>query len=923
MVDYDSKAIESKWQDAWYGQKIFEPKVGRRPKWYMVFAYPTVSGTLHVGHARSYCLPDAVARYKRMAGHNVFFPLGFHATGVDCLTILEKSKADPVHAAQHYGMGLEATQKFQAPLDVAEYLQGRIITAFRRMGLSLDTRTAVSTIHPHYNKFVQWQYRRLAERPGYIVQKDYVLPFCTKCGHPVSLDAAEADIAAGGEAQIKEYQLIQFRDSAGAAYPAATLRPETVSGVTQIWVSPQAEYVEAKIDGQTWWVAFKALQKLRDLGRAITDEKAIVLGQQLVGRKVKNPVTEKEIEIQAATFVDANEATGIVMSVPAHDPFDYTNFIRAGGKEENIPLVMESAEPGVPAGNMLKKFNGDEMKAQTELYGLEYRARVRPEVPVIGGMLAPQAKETISKWLSERGLGDAISEFTIKPLYCRCGGELAIKKIDKQWFVNYADPGWKAVAKQAVEQMTTWPPEYKKELPGIIDWMHERPLTRKQGLGTPFPFESGWVIEAISDSTIYMAFYFVSKAVNEGKLKLEEIDDALFDYIYYGKRKRLKCDRKVAREIRKEYEHFYPLDVNFAGKEHKSVHFPAFIFQHAALFPQAKWPKGIFVNWHLGIEGEKLSKSKGNVVFWDDAIAKWGADGVRLYITEGANQWADFDWRAKDMEAAAAKIPQIFALVGEYKKRAHKRPLTDADRWMLSRLHSAIKTTTAHYEAMEMRNTVAVGLHQLWNDLRWYLRRGSRNQVVVNQVIESLVKMIAPVCPHLAEEMWAATGHKGLVVQSDWPVADETLISPAAEAGEQFVRAVMDDVAAIRKVAKITPTRIALCTAADWKWAVSDAVLKACAEKPDMAAAMSAAMAVPGVDKAQAADFVKVFFKRAVDMKGRAKMDEAAVLSGAKEFLAKELGLQVDVWVETDPAKWDPANKAFRAQPGKPAIYMA
>src|SRR3989338_9177345 len=232
------------WKKEWAKRGVFEPKAGNGKKWYMLFAYPTVSGTLHVGHARSYTLPDIIARYKRMKGFNVLFPLGFHATGIDCQKILDKCKKD-LEEAKKYGIPQEEVKKFKTALDVDRYLEGKMIEAFRDLGLSLDFREVVSTIQPQYNRFVQWQMRKLKDS-GYLVQRDYRLAWCPNDQNPVSLDPAEADISEWKGAQIKDYTIIKFR-AKDFVFPAATLRPETVYGVTNIWVGSQLKYKKVKV----------------------------------------------------------------------------------------------------------------------------------------------------------------------------------------------------------------------------------------------------------------------------------------------------------------------------------------------------------------------------------------------------------------------------------------------------------------------------------------------------------------------------------------------------------------------------------------------------------------------------------------------------------------------------------------------------
>ena len=852
QVDY-----ENKWQQEWESGGIFRSPVSSKPKFYLVFAYPTVSGTLHVGHARSYTIPDIIARYKRVRGYNVFFPIGFHATGVDCAKIYEECKFDPIKGAKKYGLEEGAAKVFGSPLDVDKYLETRIITAFKRLGLSIDTSTATSTIDPHYNKFIQWQYRKLNDL-GYLKQGDYVLPYCNECQQVISIDAAQAEIAEGAEAEVKEYEILKFKDETGVIFPIATLRPETVFGVTNLWVNPGSMYVEAAVDKEIWIVSEHAVEKLKNLGKKV-EIKRTLRGEDLEGKEITSPATGAKLKIILAEFVDASEATGVVMSVPAHDPFDYKHYKEAtGAADDTIPFVVDMQLKGIPSAVMLAKHKGDAEAAVKELYKLEYRGMIKKEIPIIGGLPTAKAKDVIIANLSQKGLTDKIYEFTVKEVKDRLGHPVIIKSISGQWFVNYANPKWKALAKECVEQMRTFPSEYKKELPGIIDWLRGRPLIRKRGLGTEFPFAKGWMIEALSDSTIYMAFYVVAKAVNAGKLKVDEIDDVFFDYIYSGKKGDLKCSQAIADEVKREFEYFYPLDVNFGGKEHKTVHFPFFIFHHAAIFEKKYWPKGVFVNWHLIVEGEKMSKSKGNVIFWDDAISKYGADAIRFYVAHGTNQWNDFDWKNAEMERYVTHLEGIRRMLDD--AIAEKTNAAAINSWAEVMFTKRLNAITEELDNSEIRNAGSLAFFEIRNDFQWLKSRGGTPS---RELLGNWMKVLSVFVPHLAEEYWHKLGNKTLISSESWPIMgafDESVIK-----SEDEVRTLVDDLNNLMRIVKEKKTKLFV-------------------------------YAMP---------------------------NEIQYLKDSSEFMKQRFGFDsVMVVSVADKDKYDPIKKASKAKPGKPAIYL-
>lgn len=850
--------IEQKWQAAWEEAKIFEAQLSDKPKFYLVFAYPTVSGTMHIGHMRSYVLPDIIARYKRMKGFEVFFPVGFHATGVDCQKILRECKENAEVGARKYGIEVEAARKFETPLDVEKYLEKKILAAYKTFGLSVDARAVTSTIDEHYSKFIQWQYRKLRERPNYLIQGDYVLPYCPSCDHPVSVDTAAADLAEGSEAEAKQYNVIKFRDREGHVWPVATLRPETVFGVTNMWVHPDANYVIANVDDEVWIVAEPALEKLQNLGKNIVIRE-IVKGGAFARHIVINPATEEEIEIILAEFVDPEEATGVVMSVPAHDPYDYVYYKKfVGAPDESIPLVVDIPIKGVPSAEILKKHRGNIEEALKELYKLEYRHKIRDDVPVIGGIPTPEAKAKTIEFLKTKNAIDEMYEFTQKRVECRCGAKIIFKKIKGQWFTNYANVEWKQKVKEAIARMETYPPEYKQELPYIIDWLKERPLVRRQGLGTAFPFGEG-IIEPLADSTIYMAFYFVSKAVNEGKLKADELDDAFFDYVFYGKEGKLRAKKEVADEVRAWFLHFYPLDVNFGGKEHKSVHFPFFIYHHVALFPE-HCPRGIFVNWHLIREGEKMSKSKGNVIFWDDAIARYSADGVRIYEAHGASQWADFDWKDDEAERYVAhlkSLQSLFDVLVEECKFPHEE--STLSQWLESSVAKKISEIENNLKSYEIRKAAGIAFFDIRNDIQWFRARGGR---VWREILEDWLKVLSPFIPHTCEEWWHALGNTTFVSAAKWP--EKKKIDEGILKLEDELLLLIED---LNNLLKLTGPKKKL-----WLYAATDA--------------------------------------------------EVVHLRGAVQFLRTRYGFEEVNVVKAAITEYDPMKKAAKAKEGKPAIYL-
>ena len=903
-------AIEKKWQKSWKDSKLFEAEPSKKKKYYMLFAYPTASGNLHVGHARSYSIPDMIARFRRMQGYNVFFPLGFHATGGDCQKICDKIQKDP-KAGLKYGISEKDAKKMKTALDVERYLENSMIKSFESIGLSLDYRAAVSTIDPQYSKFIQWQFKKLKDL-GYLIQRDHRLAWCPNCDGPVSLDPAEADISDWNGAQIKDFTIIKFK-AGDTIFPAATMRPETVFGVTNVWVNPKGKYVKVVVDGEKWVIAEEAVKKLENLGKTVHIHEHVT-GQEFLGTKVTNPATEKDVPIIFGDFVATSEATGIVMSVPAHDPHDFIHLSRADPKAKPIKVVEIPGFGDAPAGEMLEKMKVHDLKdpkiedVKKELYKLEFLGKMADNTGKFKGMSVKHAKKAITDWLLEKREADYIYELSVKPVFCRCGGEIIIKAVKNQWFIDYGNLDWKQKVKEYVIDMNMYPPEYGNELPGIIDWLEARPCVRKKGLGTKFPFDDRWVIEAISDSTIYMAFYIVSKYFNQGKIKMVDLNDKFFDYIMLGKG---KAQNKIWQKIRKEFMYWYPLDLNCGGKEHKSVHFPFFIYNHVGIFPKKYWPRGVFLNWHLIVHGSKMSRSKGNVVFWKDAIKKYGADAVRLYIAHGSNQWVDFDWKNDEAEVYSNHVKSFYSMTKDLVKRSGKTKTT-MDKWIKSRMNRIIKDATEHMDKYEIRKAVDKIFFSTMSDISWYIKRSQKYNV--KDVLSDWVKMTAPFMPHTSEEIWNLMGNKKSIVNEKWPKYKKSAINDKIEAGEDMIRQIMTDIEHIKKLAKITkPKKISIFISPKWKYEVYEKTLKG----KSMKAVMSEKK-YQKIGKQVTPYFNRITKKMPLDKLTFKASDEFKIINEAKDFFKKNYNCKIEVFGsgKSKHAKGDSAD------PGKPGILV-
>ena len=329
-VDFKYKEIEAKWQQRWEESRIFDAQIDGKKKFFLTVPYPYTSGPLHIGHGRTYTLGDIIARFKRLQGYNVLFPMAFHVTGTPILAIADsiaKGDEEVVNRYKDYVSIYEDSARvegvvktFNKPETVADFFAARISEDFKRMGYSIDWRRKFNTTEPRYNRFIEWQFKKLYDK-GVIKKGRYPITYSIEEGCAVGEDdIEEGDI---NKVSIIEHTTIKFRlYHDDASLMAATLRPETIFGVTNLWVNPAAIYVKVKVGSELWIVSREAAEKL---GYQREDVEVLeeVKGEDFIGKNVSEPVECREIPILPASFVDEDVGTGVVYSVPAHAPYDY------------------------------------------------------------------------------------------------------------------------------------------------------------------------------------------------------------------------------------------------------------------------------------------------------------------------------------------------------------------------------------------------------------------------------------------------------------------------------------------------------------------------------------------------------------------------------------------------------------------------
>jgi leucyl-tRNA synthetase len=850
---------------------------------------------------------------------------------------------------------------------MASFFRDDIRKGMVEIGLSIDWRREFTTIDPLYSRYIEWHFRTLNQK-GLITRGTHPVAWCPNDKSPVGVVDTQGDV----EPEIGESFLVKFQRD-GVFYPTSTLRPETVFGVTNLWVNPEATYVRARVDEESWIISRETVERLQHQNHKVVVDREIPAGE-LLWKTVRNPVTDSEIPIFPGSFVEPDNGTGVVMSVPGHAPYDYQALAdlkdKYAGSAEAGP-VLQATNPisiiklegfsDLPAKDLIQKFGVKDQNdphlehATQELYSKEFHDGVMKEnTGGYSGMPVAKARETIVQEMTRQGKMGTLLELRNAPVVCRCGTKCLVHILEDQWFINYGDPEWKKLAHKCLDRMIILPEEIRAEFNYTLDWLRERACARTVGLGTKLPWDPNWTIEALSDSVVYMAYYILSKYFTRDWVVFKKFEkdtsrlpDAFFNFTLLGQgavdsvAEETGIPKRILNAIRTEFEYFYPVDMRHSARELVSNHLSFYIFHHSTLFPERQWPKGIVANGFVLMEGAKMSKSLQNIIPLRQGIARFGADPVRVGVLATAELGQDTDFS----EGLAASIQERLAtLLGQarkigVKKTAGKSKPSTLDRWMISRLSSAVLMATSALDRLRVREAINIILYQLDNDVAWYKRRlgpkkprSDNRDRILRRVLETRTRMMAPLAPHTAEEIWSRIGNKGFVVQSKWPEEDENEKDPSAERAETLVRQVLEDTGEILKATGIGPKRIAYYTAADWKWQVYLKALKAAGEKMRQGDFMKDVMGDPLLRSMgkTAADYASKALQQANQMpdvmrKSRIQdgiTEEKTIFANAADFYQREYKCTINVWKEGDSGISDPKERARMAEPYRPAIYL-
>lgn len=950
MMNY--KKNEKKWIERWKRGKIFEANVKKgAKKYYITTPYPYMSGLLHIGHLFTFARPEILARYKRAKGFNVLFPFGFHCTGTPIMAaaqrVKEKEKA-MIGVLLKNGIDKKDINKFADPVEWVLFFPTETEDDLTNMGMTIDWRRKLITtsLNPPYDKFIQWQFLKLKKDNKVGMGKHPVI-WCPKCNGPVG-DHARAE----GEGETpQEFTLLKYKLKDAKEYiVAATLRPETIFGLVNMWVDAELEYVKADVNGEVWVISGECAEKLRDQDKKV---KIIgkIKGKELIGKKCIAPVIKKEVMILPSNFCDPTKGTGLVGSVPSDAPDDWMGLHDLYNNEKECkkynlnvdevraikPIaIINSGELGELLGvDICKKMN---VKNQNDREKLEeakkivykkgfYEGVMNKDCGKYEGMNVEKARNLMKEQLIKTKEADVMYEPTAK-VVCRCLTTCIVKIVTNQWFIKYGDKEWKKEAHKAIESMVVYPEMIRVQFNYVVDWLNDWACTREFGLGTQLPWDKKWVIESLSDSTIHMAYYPIDIYLQNPEYGIdgEKMTEEFFDYVFLGKgnvnelAKKLKIEKKKLNLIREEFLYWYPFDYRNSAKDLVQNHLTFCVFNHVSIFPKQHWPRSFDINGRIMVNNEKMSKSKGNFFTIRELNDKYDADSLRITSINAGEGLDDANFEMDFIGIARKKLDGWY----EFATSSYGKGRSDMlaiDKWFESAYNKCIKMAGGCMDKMLFKSGLNYGFFEMQRILKWYLRRanGAPNKRLINDFIEKQTILLSIFAPFTCEEIWEKIGKRQYVSIQRWPAVNEKIIDKKMDKMEVLVKQTMDDINSIKEIARKDKIKeVDVYLSATWKYGAYKIALK---NKEQPQTIIKKLMEDEQIRKkgSEAVKYAQILTKNARSLNEILdKHDELKAMMDAKKFLENEFKCKINI-LDADKSK---AEKANRAEPNKPGIEI-
>ncbi|KAH7103714.1 leucyl-tRNA synthetase [Auriculariales sp. MPI-PUGE-AT-0066] len=838
------------------------------PKWTGNTPYAYMNGSLHVGHSFTVSKVEFAAGFQRMLGKRALFPVGYHCTGLPIKASADKlvremamfgdnferhsqdaaEEPAPAPAAtttatsdniaakstglkyqfeimETMGIPRSDIKKFADPYYWTDYYPRITRADLTLFGARVDWRRQFITTdrNPYYDSFVRWQMNKLRSLERVRFGERYTI-YSPKDGQPcMDHDRSEGEGVGPQEYTALKLEVVEWSGPAAAVVKeaigsskaylvAATLRPETMYGQTNCFVGTKITYgVFTANDKEVYICTYRAARNMafqKDIFSVPGEVRQIaeISGELIVGTKVKGPFSIiPEVYVLPMDNVLPDKGTGVVTSVPSDSPDDYATLMDVR-KKPDTPAYGEMTAPALCAQ---MKIQSQKDKVQlAEAKAVAYKEGFYSGTMLIGdfkGESVQDAKPKVRAQMIEQGLAFAYAE----PdgfVQSRSGDECIVALMD-QWYMDYGEESWKKDAVALVKQMEMYSLETRHAFEKVLDWLNKWACARTYGLGSKVPWDPTFLVESLSDSTIYMAYYTVAYLLQGGEfdgsktgplgVTPDQMTDEVWDYIFRDEAwpTSAPLPKEKADALKWEFEYWYPMDIRSSGKDLIPNHLTFCVYVHAALFAPKYWPRSMRANGHLVINGQKMSKSKGNFLTLRETVEKFGADPTRICLADAGDGIEDANFDEKNANAMILRVHTLIewckdvvtnaANMRDGEKNFH-------DRVFEEEMNDLINSTKEHYEKTNYKDALKSGFFEMQMSRDWYreimLDYGGMHRELALAWIRNQALLVLPVAPHYAEHIWSTIlGEPKSVQHALWPasrVADPSVL----ETG-QYLRA--------------------------------------------------------------------------------------------------------------------------------------
>lgn len=754
---------------------------------------------------------------------------------------------------QAIGIPREEIHLFADPAHWLEHFPPLCRRDLTNFGCRIDWRRSFVTTdaNPYYDSFVRWQMNRLRDLKKIKFGKRYTI-YSPKDGQPcMDHDRSEGEAVGPQEYTALKLKVLEWAPKASEAlkgkipedadvfFVPATLRPETMYGQTCCFVGPSIVYGVFKVSDKEYYVITdRAARNMAYQGvfptNGVVEKAAEVVGSACVGTLVNAPLSVHKagVRILPMDTVLPTKGTGVVTSVPSDSPDDFATVTDLAKKADYYGIQKEWAELEIVSvintpsyGDLtapflvkkLKIASPKDKKQLEEAKELAYKEGFYQGTMNYGdfkGEKVEAAKPKVRQQLIDAGEGFAYSE-PEKRVVSRSGDDCCVALMD-QWYLDYGEDSWKETALRHVANadgkgLNTYAQETKNGLEGVLNWLNQWACARTYGLGSKLPWDPQFLVESLSDSTIYMAYYTVAHFLHGdifGKtpgllnIKPEQMTDEVWDYVFA--RRDLtdavvadsKIDEKTLATMRREFEYWYPLDLRVSGKDLIPNHLTFFLYIHLAIFTPEYWPQGIRANGHLLLNGEKMAKSTGNFMTLEDMVKKYGADASRIALADAGDGVADANF---EEDVADNNILRLFNLKEWCEEQVNtpanlrtdtKNPFLD--RLFENEMNTIVAECRKYYESTEFKLALKSALYDFTSARDFYREACSAAGIkmhrdLVLRYIELQALLLAVIAPHWSEYIWLEVLKKPETIQKalfpEVPASD-----PALSAQREYVR---------------------------------------------------------------------------------------------------------------------------------------